>query len=68
MREVPFREVTGQLLYLESHTRSDIAVAVSTLSRQASNSQPLHWAGVECYAVCVVHRITAWFYDSQVIS
>lgn len=47
MKGVPHCEAIGQLFYLASHTRPDIAVAVDTMSRQVSDPRSIHWAGVK---------------------
>lgn len=39
----PFRELIGALLYLSTHTRFDIAVAVNILSAHVSDPREIHW-------------------------
>ena len=41
--DAPYREIIGALLYLSTHTRPDIAVAVNILSRHVSNPRECHW-------------------------
>jgi Reverse transcriptase (RNA-dependent DNA polymerase) len=47
IKNVPFREVLGSVLYLSMGTRPDIAVAVSILSKHVKESRPAHWEGVK---------------------
>lgn len=42
VKGVPFRLAVGQLIYLASHTRPDIALAEATLSQKATNPRSLH--------------------------
>ena len=41
--DAPYREIIGALLYLSTHTRPDIAVAVNILSRHVRNPRECHW-------------------------
>jgi hypothetical protein len=43
MRDVPYREAVGSLMYAALGTRPDIAFAITTLSRFASNPGVIHW-------------------------
>lgn len=43
MRNKPYRELVGSLIYLANATRPDIAYVASVLSRFYSNSQKKHW-------------------------
>ena len=45
--KVPFKEVTGSLMYLMLSTRPDIAFAVNQISQFCENPQPDHWAAVK---------------------
>jgi hypothetical protein len=47
MNDVPFREAIGSVLYLAVRTQSDIAVAVSILSKHVQEPRPAHWEGVK---------------------
>lgn len=47
MADIPYRKAIGQLLYLATNTRPDIAAAVGLLSRQVSHPQPHHWTAVK---------------------
>jgi hypothetical protein len=43
MRNVPYLNVIGSLMYLAQATRPDIAYAVGLLGRFASDPRPVHW-------------------------
>ena len=43
----PYRNAIGQLLYLTTKTRPDIAAAVGVLSRKVSAPQDIHWSAVK---------------------
>ena len=43
MRKYPYRELIGKLNYLSQHTRPDISIAVSKLSRFMNNPGKIHW-------------------------
>jgi transposase InsO family protein len=47
MRDVPYREAVGALNWAALSTRPDIAFAVSTVARFASNPGPVHWEAVK---------------------
>jgi len=43
MRNIPFREVVGGLMYITNGTRPDIAYATNVLAQVASNPGRVHW-------------------------
>jgi hypothetical protein len=47
MRNVPYHEAVGSLMYAALGTRPDIAYAVQTVSRFAKNPGPAHWEAVK---------------------
>jgi hypothetical protein len=47
MRDTPYREAVGSLMYAALGTRPDIAFAVQTLSRYSSKFGPTHWNAVK---------------------
>jgi Reverse transcriptase (RNA-dependent DNA polymerase) len=47
MRDVPYREAVGALNWAALATRPDIAFAVATVARFASNPGPAHWEAVK---------------------
>jgi hypothetical protein len=47
MKDVPFQEAIGSVLYLAVRTRPDFAVAVSILSKDVQEPRPSHWEGVK---------------------
>jgi hypothetical protein len=47
MNNCPYREAVGQVLYLSTRTRPDIAATVGVLSRHVSNPRPVHWAAMK---------------------
>ena len=47
MRNVPYREAIGSLMYAAIGTRPDIAFAVSTLSQFLENPGEIHWEAVK---------------------
>jgi hypothetical protein len=47
MNAVPYREAIGSVLYLAVRTRTDIAVAVSILSKHVQEPRPAHWECVK---------------------
>ena len=47
MRDIPYREAVGSLMYAAMGTRPDIAFAVSLLSRFATSPGPAHWEAVK---------------------
>jgi Reverse transcriptase (RNA-dependent DNA polymerase) len=47
MKDVPFREAIGSVLYIAVRTRPYIAVAVSILSKNVQEPRPAHWEGVK---------------------
>jgi Reverse transcriptase (RNA-dependent DNA polymerase) len=52
MHDVPYREAVGALNWAALSTRPDIAFAVATVVRFASNPGPVHWEAVKrifCY-------------------
>ncbi len=47
MRNIPYREAVGSLLYISIATRPDISYAVGVLSRFSSNPGMAHWNAVK---------------------
>jgi hypothetical protein len=47
MNNCPYREAVGQVLYLSTRTRPDIAATVGVLSRHVSNPRPVNWAAMK---------------------
>jgi hypothetical protein len=47
MKEIPYMEAIGSLMYLSVCTRPDISFAVSHLSRYSQNPGPKHWTAVK---------------------
>ena len=47
MRDVPYREAVGSLMYAALGTRPDIAFAVQTVSRFSTKPGPAHWEAVK---------------------
>jgi Reverse transcriptase (RNA-dependent DNA polymerase) len=47
MQNIPYRKVIGQVLYLSTRTRPDIAATVGVLSRHASDPRPVHWMALK---------------------
>ena len=47
MRDVPYREAVGSLMYASLGTRPDITYAVSILSRFSENPGRAHWDAVK---------------------
>lgn len=47
MRNIPYKEAIGQLLYLSARTRPDISIAVNALSRHVFNPLPVHWTAIK---------------------
>ena len=47
MKDVPYRQCVGALLYLANCTRPDIAHAVGTCARFASNPGRVHWKALK---------------------
>jgi hypothetical protein len=47
MRDMPYREAIGALNWAALSTRPDIAFAVMTVARFASNPGPVHWEAVK---------------------
>ena len=47
MKDVPYRQLVGALLYLANCTRPDIAQAVSSCARFGSNPGPVHWKALK---------------------
>lgn len=43
MKNVPYRELVGALIYLSNATRPDLAFVASALSRFCANPGPTHW-------------------------
>ena len=43
MRDIPFREVLGSPLFLATHTRPDLATAVSMLGNFQQAPLVVHW-------------------------
>lgn len=46
MRDKPYSEAVGSLMYAMLGTRPDISFAVTTLARFAKNPGPVHWEAV----------------------
>jgi hypothetical protein len=47
MRNIPYHEAIGSLMYASLATRPDIMFAVQTVSRFATNPGPAHWEAVK---------------------
>ncbi|GBE89190.1 hypothetical protein SCP_1502130 [Sparassis crispa] len=47
MRDIPYREAVGSLMYASLGTRPDITYAVSSLSRFSDNPGKAHWEAVK---------------------
>lgn len=47
MRNVPYAQVVGSLLYVMTSTRHDICLTVKLVSRYQSNSRIIHWQAVK---------------------
>jgi len=47
MRDVPYQEAVGSLMYAALGTRPDIAFAVQNVSRFSSKPGPVHWEAVK---------------------
>jgi hypothetical protein len=47
MRDIPYREAVGSLMYASLGTRPDISFAVTTLSKYSSNPGEAHWNAVK---------------------
>ena len=47
MRNIPYREVIGSLLWLSLGTRPDITYAVSQVAKFSANPGPEHWKAVQ---------------------
>jgi hypothetical protein len=47
MRDVPYHEAVGSLMYAALGSRPDIAFAVQTVSRFSKNPGPVHWEAVK---------------------
>lgn len=47
MRDKPYREVLGSIMYLMIATRPDLAFAVNVLNSFASNPRPPHWDAMQ---------------------
>ena len=47
MQQIPYRELTGALQHLASHTRPDISFEVATLSRFNNNPGKVHWLALK---------------------
>ena len=45
--EVPYLSAIGALMYLSTHTQSDIAFAVNLLARYSSCPTRRHWNGIK---------------------
>jgi hypothetical protein len=48
MRDVPYREAVGSLMYVSLGTRPDITYAVSIISKFNQNPGRTHWNAVKC--------------------
>ena len=47
MRNIPYREAIGSIMYLAVSTRPDISKAVSNVSKYLQNPGPAHWMAVK---------------------
>ena len=47
MKDIPYHQLVGALMYLAIATRPDIAYAVGVLSRFSSNPGPAHWKALK---------------------
>ncbi|PPQ85111.1 hypothetical protein CVT26_005400 [Gymnopilus dilepis] len=47
MRDIPYQEAVGSLMYASLSTRPDITYAVQVVSRFAKNPGPAHWEAVQ---------------------
>lgn len=47
VEHIPYKEATGQLLYLSGRKKPDIAFAVGILSLHVSKPKPIKWAAVK---------------------
>jgi hypothetical protein len=47
MKDLPFNDLLGSLLWIALHTRPDLAQSVGVLCRFASNPGPQHWTGLK---------------------
>ena len=47
MRDMPYHEAVGSLMYVALGTRPDIAFAVQTVSRFSTKPGPVHWEAVK---------------------
>jgi hypothetical protein len=47
MEKVPYRQLTGALQHLATHTRPDISFEVATLSRFNNNPGKIHWLAMK---------------------
>ncbi|KAJ3559327.1 hypothetical protein NM688_g410 [Phlebia brevispora] len=48
MKDKPYREALGALIYTSTSTRPDITFAVSFLAKFSQNPGPTHWTAVKC--------------------
>lgn len=47
MKNIPYREAIGSLMFLSTRTRPDISTAVNILAKHSANPHPIHWKGVK---------------------
>ncbi|MEL7521272.1 MAG: reverse transcriptase domain-containing protein, partial [Cyanobacteria bacterium J06553_1] len=47
MKNIPYREAIGSLLFLSTRTRPDIATAVNILAKHSETPHPKHWKGIK---------------------
>lgn len=54
MEGIPYREVLGSLLYLATHTRPDLATAVSMLGKYQQAPLMAHWKSMKSVVRCLI--------------
>lgn len=52
IKNIPYREVLGSVMYIYQATRPDLGCAISTLGSFAENPGKAHWYAVKC--LCVI--------------
>ena len=60
MRNVPYQEGVGSLMYLAQGTRPDIAFAVMKLAQQMQNPGPAHWEALKRVIRYLKHTRELW--------
>lgn len=58
MKNIPYNDLLGCLLWIALHTRPDLAQSVGVLCRFASNPGPLHWTGLKRILRYLAHTKT----------